>query len=92
MIRKEGSADGFLGVDAVLIKHIKEALGLCSSFSSATPTPAETSPLPKDSWEFQLPGPSTMQQCFSLKLLFPPWRPSMLLLPTPAKTSSPLWI
>jgi hypothetical protein len=31
------------------MKHIIEALGLCSSFSTAISTPAETSPLPKDS-------------------------------------------
>ena len=65
MIRKEGSAEGFLGVDVKslgtpsapcllltqtgLTKRIVEALGLCSSFSTAAATPAETSPLPKDS-------------------------------------------
>jgi hypothetical protein len=65
MIRKEGSAEGFLGVDVKslgtpsaprllltqtgLTKRIVEALGLCSTFSSAAATPAETSPLPKDS-------------------------------------------
>ncbi|KAL7476717.1 hypothetical protein ACHAW6_002559 [Cyclotella cf. meneghiniana] len=65
MIHKEGSAEGFLGVNvklfgtpstpcflltqAGLTKHIVEALGLWSSFSSAASTPAETSPLPKDS-------------------------------------------
>lgn len=65
MICKKGSAEGFLGVDVKslgtpsaphllltqtgLTKHIMEALGLCSSFSSAAPTLAETSPLPKDS-------------------------------------------
>eukprot|EP00804_Cyclotella_cryptica_P013417 CCRYP_005165-RG/>CCRYP_005165-RG protein AED:0.32 eAED:0.32 QI:0/-1/0/1/-1/1/1/0/434 len=64
MIRKEGSAEGFLGVDvkslgsasaprlhltqAGLAKRIVDALGLCSSFSTAISTPAEISPLPKD--------------------------------------------
>eukprot|EP00804_Cyclotella_cryptica_P021031 CCRYP_019782-RA/>CCRYP_019782-RA protein AED:0.38 eAED:0.38 QI:0/-1/0/1/-1/1/1/0/106 len=65
MIRKEGSAKGFLGVDVKslgtpsaprllltqtgLTKCVMEALGLCSSFSTVAATPAETSPLPKDS-------------------------------------------
>jgi hypothetical protein len=59
-IRREGNAEGFLGVDikplngklvltqAGLTKRIVEALGLCSSYSTAIGTPAETSPLPKD--------------------------------------------
>ena len=65
MIRKEGSAKGFLGVDVKslgtpsaprplltqtgLTKRIVEALALCSSFSTAAATPAESYPLPKDS-------------------------------------------
>jgi hypothetical protein len=61
-IRLEGDAEGFLGVDIKklgdgsrllltqtgLTKRIVEALGLCSSNSTAIGTPAETSPLPKD--------------------------------------------
>jgi hypothetical protein len=63
-IRKEGTAEGFLGVDisrAVsasghtitllqrgLAKRIVEALGLCSQNTTAINTPAEASPLPKD--------------------------------------------
>jgi hypothetical protein len=61
-IRLEGDAEGFLGVDIKklgdgskllltqtgLTKRIVEALGLCSSYSTAIGTPAETSPLPKD--------------------------------------------
>lgn len=63
-IRVEGDAEGFLGVDIKredtgigpritltqegLAKRIVEALGLCSSFSTAISTPAEASPLPKD--------------------------------------------
>eukprot|EP00804_Cyclotella_cryptica_P024840 CCRYP_001779-RA/>CCRYP_001779-RA protein AED:0.06 eAED:0.06 QI:0/0/0/1/0/0/3/0/1231 len=58
------SAEGFLGVDVKslgstsaprlhltqvgLAKRIVDALGLCSSFSTAISTPAEISPLPKD--------------------------------------------
>ncbi|KAL7474206.1 hypothetical protein ACHAW6_000192 [Cyclotella cf. meneghiniana] len=65
MICKEGSAEGFLGVvvkslgtpsapcllltQTGLTKSVVEALGLCSSFSTVAATPAETSPLPKDS-------------------------------------------
>ena len=65
MIRREGPAEGFLGINVKLLgtsgapcllltqagltKHIIEALGLCSSFSAAIGTPAETLPLPKDS-------------------------------------------
>jgi hypothetical protein len=62
-IRKEGSAEGFLGVDVTrdtssrritltqtgLTQRIVEALGLCSRSSTALSTPAESSPLPKDS-------------------------------------------
>eukprot|EP00804_Cyclotella_cryptica_P008406 CCRYP_003924-RA/>CCRYP_003924-RA protein AED:0.27 eAED:0.27 QI:0/0/0/1/0/0/2/0/265 len=64
MIWKEGSAEGFLGVNvkslgstsaprlfltqAGLAKGIVDSLGLCSSFPTAISTPAETSPLPKD--------------------------------------------
>eukprot|EP00804_Cyclotella_cryptica_P021898 CCRYP_000848-RA/>CCRYP_000848-RA protein AED:0.35 eAED:0.26 QI:0/0/0/1/1/1/3/0/651 len=63
-IRREGTAEGFLGVDIVrspsstspqitllqtgLTKRIIEAVGLCSSLSTPINTPAETSPLPKD--------------------------------------------
>jgi hypothetical protein len=59
-IRREGTAEGFLGVDIVrsgstitllqtgLTKRIIEAVGLCSSLSTSINTPAETSPLPKD--------------------------------------------
>jgi hypothetical protein len=60
-IRREGTAEGFLGVDLIrsgstitllqtgLIKRIISAVGLCSSNSTAISTPAEASPLPKDS-------------------------------------------
>jgi hypothetical protein len=63
-IRREGSAEGFLGVavdrvtngqthqikmtQAGLAKRIVEALGLCSVNSTPISTPAEASPLPKD--------------------------------------------
>ena len=63
-IRREGSAEGFLGVtvertetasgssitltQAGLTKRIIEALGLCSHFSTSISTPAEAAPLPKD--------------------------------------------
>jgi hypothetical protein len=60
-IRKEGDAEGFLGVNIVkrddsklvltqtgLTERIVKALGLCSSYSTAIGTPAETFPLPKD--------------------------------------------
>jgi hypothetical protein len=63
-IRREGSAEGFLGVavdkvtsgsthqikmtQAGLTKRIVEALGLCSVNSTPISTPAEASPLPKD--------------------------------------------
>jgi hypothetical protein len=63
-IRREGSAEGFLGVavdrvttgpiqqirmtQAGLAKRIVEALGLCSVNSTPIGTPAEASPLPKD--------------------------------------------
>jgi histone deacetylase 1/2 len=63
-IRKEGTAEGFLGVDISrdisasgptitllqkgLAKRIVEALGLCSQNATAISTPAEASPLPKD--------------------------------------------
>ena len=63
-IHKEGTADGFLGVDitwestdkgirvtllqAGFAKRVVEALGLCSSMSTAISTPAEAAPLPKD--------------------------------------------
>jgi hypothetical protein len=63
-IRREGTAEGFLGVDIVrektsdgsritllqkgLTKRIIEALGLCSNMTTALSTPAEASPLPKD--------------------------------------------
>ena len=63
-IRKEGSAEGFLGVDLVreetpsgpvitllqkgLTKRVIEALGLSSRMSTALDTPAEAAPLPKD--------------------------------------------
>jgi hypothetical protein len=59
-IRREGTAEGFLGVDIVrsgssitllqvgLTTRIIEAVGLCSSLSTPIGTPAETSPLPKD--------------------------------------------
>eukprot|EP00804_Cyclotella_cryptica_P028871 CCRYP_008449-RA/>CCRYP_008449-RA protein AED:0.34 eAED:0.34 QI:0/0/0/0.5/1/1/2/0/327 len=58
--RREGTAEGFLGVDIVcsgstitllqvgLTKSIIEAVGLSSSLSTSIGTPAETSPLPKD--------------------------------------------
>jgi hypothetical protein len=61
-IRKEDSAAGFLGVDMKenpdgsltltqtgLIDRVISALGLHASYSSKKDTPAETSPLPKDS-------------------------------------------
>ena len=62
-IRKEGSAEGFLGVDITrdtsshritltqtgLTQRVVEALGLCSRSSTALSTPAESAPLPKDS-------------------------------------------
>jgi hypothetical protein len=61
-IRKEGSTEGFLGVDISptakdgtfsltqtgLIKRVIEALGLHTEFTSAKDTPADTTPLPKD--------------------------------------------
>ena len=60
-IRREGDAEGFLGVsierrhDSKLVltqtgltERIIKALGLCSSFSTAIGTPAETAPLPKE--------------------------------------------
>jgi len=60
-INREGSAEGFLGVDVSysdtdsisltqegLTKRIITALGLDSSYSCATETPAEVGPLPKD--------------------------------------------
>jgi hypothetical protein len=60
-IRKEGSAEGFLGVDIKqnqdgsftltqtgLITRVLDALGLHASFTSEKDTPAETTPLPKD--------------------------------------------
>jgi hypothetical protein len=63
-IRKEGTAEGFLGVDISrtmtpagpvvtllqqgLAKRIMEALGLCSGMSTALSTPAEATPLTKD--------------------------------------------
>ena len=63
-IRKEGTAEGFLGVDITrestpagpkitmlqtgLTKRVITALGLDSSESTALDTPAEASPLPKD--------------------------------------------
>ena len=63
-IRKEGSAEGFLGVDIQrtlkgpvqqikltqhgLTKRIVKALGLCSNYSNSISTPAENAPLPKD--------------------------------------------
>jgi hypothetical protein len=59
-IRKEGSAEGFLGVDitrhkdgltltqAGLTKRIITALGLDTSYTTKKDTPAEVSPLPKD--------------------------------------------
>lgn len=72
MTWKEGSVECFLGVDIQsigsthlltqtgLTKHIVEALGLYSSFSTATCTPAEMSSLPKDSLGPLLLVPSTM--------------------------------
>jgi transposase InsO family protein len=61
-IRKEDSAAGFLGVDMKegpdgsltlsqtgLIDRVIKALGLHASYSTKKDTPAETSPLPKDS-------------------------------------------
>jgi histone deacetylase 1/2 len=60
LIRREGDAEGFLGVSIVkeksslvltqsgLTERIVKALGLCSSYSTAVRTPAELSPLPKD--------------------------------------------
>ena len=61
-VRKEGTAEGFLGVNielnkilnaitlmqSGLTKRVITALGLCSSLSRACSTPAETSALPKD--------------------------------------------
>ena len=62
-ICKEGTAEGFLGVDIFreetesgpiitllqrgLAKRIVDALGLCSQYTTALCTPAEASPLPK---------------------------------------------
>jgi hypothetical protein len=63
-IRREGTAEGFLGVDIVrtstlsgpqitllqvgLTQRIIDAVGLCSCLSAPIGTPADTSPLPKD--------------------------------------------
>jgi hypothetical protein len=63
-IRREGTAEGFLGVavertkqngkaqikltQTGLTKRIVEALGLCTQYSTKISTPAEASPLPKD--------------------------------------------
>ena len=63
-IRREGSAEGFLGVavehysesgvqkvkltQTGLTKRIVEALGLCNNYSTKIGTPAEVGPLPKD--------------------------------------------
>ena len=63
-IRREGSAEGFLGVAVErftegntkkirltqegLAKRVIEALGLCNNYSTKISTPAEASPLPKD--------------------------------------------
>jgi hypothetical protein len=63
-IRKEGTAEGFLGVaiervstgpiqqikltQAGLAKRVVEAHGLCSKYSTSISTPAEAAPLPKD--------------------------------------------
>lgn len=68
-IRKEGTAEGFLGVEVLhkstlrgpkikllqtgLTKRIITALGLDSSASSALDTPAEVSPLPRDLGGFE---------------------------------------
>ncbi|KAL7478975.1 hypothetical protein ACHAW6_005971, partial [Cyclotella cf. meneghiniana] len=67
LIRREGTAEGFLGVDVSgtyattgrtptitltqkgLTSRIIEALGLCTSFTTKLDTPAELTPLPKDS-------------------------------------------
>ncbi|KAL7485703.1 hypothetical protein ACHAW6_011296 [Cyclotella cf. meneghiniana] len=78
MVWKEGSADGFLGVDikvigsthllltqAGLTKHIVEDFGLCSSFYTATCTPAEMSPRPKTYWGSLLLVPSIMLLWFA---------------------------
>ena len=62
-IRKEGSAEGFLGVDVTrdisfhritltqtgLTQHVVEALGVFSRSSTALSTHAKSAPLPKDS-------------------------------------------
>lgn len=63
-IRREGTAEGFLGVAVErihdgnfhmikmtqegLTKRVVEALGLCSLYSTPISTPAESAPLPKD--------------------------------------------
>ena len=63
-IRREGSAEGFLGVavehyneggvqkvkltQTGLTKRVVEALGLCNNYSTKISTPAEAAPLPKD--------------------------------------------
>ena len=60
ILRKEGTAEGFLGVDikrdgnkttltqSGLAKRVVEALGLCSKYSTPCATPAEQAPLPRD--------------------------------------------
>ena len=59
-LRKEGTAEGFLGVDIMregnktiltqsgLAKRVVDALGLCSKYTTATATPAERAPLGRD--------------------------------------------
>jgi hypothetical protein len=59
LIRREGDAEGFLGVSIIkensrlvltqsgLTERIVKALGLCSSYSTAVKTPAELSPFPR---------------------------------------------
>jgi len=60
ILRKEGTAEGSLGVDikrdgnkttltqSGLAKRVVEALGLCSKYSTPCATPAEQAPLPRD--------------------------------------------
>jgi hypothetical protein len=83
MIRKVGSAEGFLGVhvksvvtlgapfllltQASLTKCIVEDLRLCSSISTAISTPAKIMPLPKDS--SRAPASGTFNYAVVISLL-----------------------
>jgi hypothetical protein len=77
-ICKEGTAEGFLGVDILrtetksgptitllqrgLAKRIVDALGFCSQYTTTLSTPAEASPLPKMQTVNQLPVHSTTRR------------------------------